>query len=917
VAQHIEFLLLGLASGGVYAALTLALVSTYRSSGVVNFATGGIALYAAYVYAYLRQGQLLLLIPPLPTKVSLGTQLGFVPAAVITLVMTAVLGLVIYLLVFRPLRAAPAVAKAVASIGVMLLVLSLTIERIGTAGVFATPILPSTIWKFGSVIVPSGRVWLAAIVVALALGLGALSRFTRFGLTTRAAAETEKGAYVSGISPDRLAMLNAMLSAAVAGVAGILIAPVVPIDPLTYTLFIVPALAAAICGRFESLLPAVIAGLLIGMLQSDATYLVGKYSWLPSSGLPELLPLALILLVLVVRGKPLPTRGAIVQRTLGIAPRPRTVFIPTTVGAACAVLGILTLSGDWRNGFVTSLIFSVIALSSVVVTGFAGQVSLAQLPLAGVGGFLLGGLTSGAGLPFPVAPLLAALGAMVIGVVVGLPALRIRGLPVAVVTLALGVALEAIWFKNTDLVPIGGKLVTPASLFGLDLNVGSGAAFPRVGFCLMVLVVLVAVAVGVARLRRSRLGSAMLAVRANEQSAAAAGVDVTRTKLAAFAIASFIAGIGGSLLAYQQGTVSFESFDAFVGLALFAVTYVAGITSVSGGILAGFLGAGGLLFVALNKSVNIGGWFGVITALALVVIVILSPEGITGPIHAWIAKWRQAQTSETVQGTRSAALAAHGNHRPGPAGASPQTLLSVRDMTVRYGGVVAVNNVSFDVPRGRIVGLIGPNGAGKTTLIDALTGFAQASGKLKLGDLGIESLPAHKRARAGLRRTFQSIELYDDLSLEENVSVGLEAGRSGYGQNAEPTIAWALDLLGIAELRHSRAGQLSHGQRQLVSVARALVGRPEMLLLDEPAGGLDSNESAWLGERLKAIRDTGITILIVDHDMHLVLNLCDEIRVLDFGEEIASGPPEVIRSDRAVAAAYLGDTHASVGAETL
>jgi len=270
--------------------------------------------------------------------------------------------------VFRPLRAAPAVAKAVASIGVMLLVLSLTTERIGTAGVFATPVLPDTIWKLGSVIVPSGRVWLAAIIVVSAVGLGALFRFTRFGLTTRAAAETEKGAYVSGISPDRLAILNAMLSAAVAGLAGILIAPVVPIDPLTYTLFVVPSLAAAICGRFESLLPAVIAGLLIGMLQSDATYLVGKYSWLPSSGLPQLLPLALILLVLVVRGRPLPTRGAIVQRTLGIAPRARSLIIPTTVGAACAVLGILSLSGEWRNGLVTSLIFSFLAAVSCTET---------------------------------------------------------------------------------------------------------------------------------------------------------------------------------------------------------------------------------------------------------------------------------------------------------------------------------------------------------------------------------------------------------------------------------------------------------------------------------------------------------------------------------------------------------------------
>jgi ABC-type branched-subunit amino acid transport system ATPase component/branched-subunit amino acid ABC-type transport system permease component len=910
MTQHIEFLLLGLASGGVYAALTLALVCTYRSSGVVNFATGGMALYAAYAYAYLRQGQLLLLIPPLPTKVSLGIQLGFVPAAVITLLMTAALGVLIYLLVFRPLRATPAVAKAVASIGVMLLLLSLSTERIGTAGVFAAPILPTSIWKVGSVIVPSGRVWLAAIAVVLALGLAALFRFTRFGLTTRAAAETEKGAYVSGISPDRSAMLNAILSAIVAGVAGILIAPVVPIDPLSYTLFIVPALAAAICGRFEALLPAVIAGLLIGMLQSDATYLVGKYSWLPSSGLPQLLPLALILLVLVVRGKPLPTRGAIVQRSLGSAPRPRRVLTPTAVASSAALLGILALSGDWRNGLLTSLIFAVVALSSVVVTGFAGQVSLAQLPLAGVGGFLLGGLSSGAGVPFPAAPILGALGATVIGVVVGLPALRIRGLPVAVVTLALGVALEAVWFQNTDLVPIGGKAVKSASLLGIDLNVGTGAAFPRVGFCLMVLVVLVLVATSVALLRRSRLGSAMLAVRANERSAAAAGVDVTRTKLAAFAIASFIAGIGGSLLAYQQGTVSFQSFDAFVGLSLFAVTYVAGITSVSGGILAGFLSSGGLLFVVLNKSINIGGWFGVLTALALIVIVIFSPEGLVGPVHAWLAKRHATRIGGGAEQPVAMPAVRATMRERGQVDTPLKALLSVRAMTVRYGGVVALNNVSFDVPRGTIVGLIGPNGAGKTTLIDALSGLASASGSLSLGGQGIGGLSAHKRARAGLGRTFQSIELYDDLSVEENVRVGMAAARSRPARSS-PTLADTLDLLGIAEHRDRPAGDLSQGQRQLVSIARALVGGPEVLLLDEPAGGLDSTESLWLGERLEAIRATGVAILLVDHDMHLVLNLCDEIRVLDFGEEIAAGVPEVIRTDRAVAAAYLGETHAA------
>jgi len=237
-------------------------------------------------------------------------------------------------------------------------------------------------------------------------------------------------------------------------------------------------------------------------------------------------------------------------------------------------------------------------------------------------------------------------------------------------------------------------------------------------------------------------------------------------------------------------------------------------------------------------------------------------------------------------------------------------LLSIRDMTVRYGGVLALKNVSLDVPRGTIVGLIGPNGAGKTTLIDALSGFARASGSLSLGGRSIGGLSAHERARAGLGRTFQSIELYDDLSVEENVAVGMAAARSPAG-HSNPTLARTLDLLGITEQRHRPARELSQGQRQLVSVARALVGGPDVLLLDEPAAGLDSTESVWLGERLEAIRASGVTILLVDHDMHLVLGLCDEIHVLNFGEEIAAGAPDVIRNDRAVAAAYLGETHAA------
>jgi ABC-type branched-subunit amino acid transport system ATPase component len=236
--------------------------------------------------------------------------------------------------------------------------------------------------------------------------------------------------------------------------------------------------------------------------------------------------------------------------------------------------------------------------------------------------------------------------------------------------------------------------------------------------------------------------------------------------------------------------------------------------------------------------------------------------------------------------------------------------LEVRDLSVRYGGVVAVDGVSFAVKEGLIVGLIGPNGAGKTTLIDALSAFAPGEGTVLLGGSDLRELKPFERTRAGLGRTFQAIELYDDLSVEENVVVGLTGAT---GRTDRPTEDMLRDIFGLLELdavRDRPAGELSQGQRQLVSIARVLAGRPKVLLLDEPAGGLDATESHWLGDRLRDIRDYGITILMVDHDMSLVLSLCDEIHVLNFGQIIASGTPAQVRSNRDVAAAYLGSTHA-------
>ena len=915
--DHVASLLLGLGNGGVFAALALAIVITYRASGVVNFATGAMALYVAYTYAGLRKGSLLVPFPGLPKTVDLGQDLDFLPAFLLSMVIAAALGALLYLLVFRPLRDAPQLAQAVASLGVLVVIQGVLAIRQGTNTVSVAAIFPSDRWELGEIMVLSDRFYLAVSIVGVTLALAAAFRFTRFGLLTRATADTQTGAYVSGVSPARVALFNWMISGMVAGIAGILIAPVSPLTPVTYTLFVIPALAAAVVGKFKNLVVIVAAGIAIGMLQQWALSLVSDFSWMPTTGAAELVPLIVILVALVVVGGGIPARGGLVMQRLGRAPRPRTLLLPAVVGTAVGVVALVLTDGTWRSAVIGTFIAAVIGLSLVVVTGYAGQVSLAQLALAGTAAFSLSTLTEDWGVPFPIAPLLAALVATVIGVVVGLPALRTRGLTLGVVTLALAYAIEAVWFRNTDIVGTGGARVTPPELFGIDLQIGAGRAFPRIEFGLLCLGTLVVVALGVALLRRSALGSAMLAVRANERSAAAAGVNVVRIKVVAFAIASFIAGLGGCLLAYRRSSVTFDSFTAMGGLALLSTGYLAGITSVWGGINAGVLASTGITFIALDRWVDLGSWFEVISGVLLIITLISNPEGIAGMGHKLADGWAARRAKRAGRGDVDAgrpAMTAVGAVEDidaaaplvGAAAADGAAVLEVDHLTVRYGGVVAVNDVSLRVGPGAIVGLIGPNGAGKTSVIDAITGFAGASGQVGLAGSDIAGLAPHARVRAGLARTFQSLELYDDLSVDENVSVAALGGRRSDRHEA---VTRALTNVGIADLRDRPAGELSQGERQLVSIARACAAGPSVLLLDEPAAGLDSDESVWLGERLRAIRSAGTAMLLVDHDVNLVLTVCDYVYVLDFGAVIAEGPPDAIRNDRAVAEAYLGTMH--------
>lgn len=254
---------------------------------------------------------------------------------------------------------------------------------------------------------------------------------------------------------------------------------------------------------------------------------------------------------------------------------------------------------------------------------------------------------------------------------------------------------------------------------------------------------------------------------------------------------------------------------------------------------------------------------------------------------------------------------------------SSAALLSARGLSVRYGGVVANNDITLDVAAGEIVGLIGPNGAGKTTFVDAVTGFTKSTGEVTLGGVRIDGKSPHRRRGFGMARTWQAGELFADLTVAENLAVavqkpGLRALFTDVVNGSKPpakVIGDALAMVGLTDAADRRPGELTLGQQKMVGVARALVGGTRLVLLDEPAAGLDTNESHDFGRELRRIADSGIGVLLIDHDMSLVLDVCDRLYVLDFGTVIAAGDPQAIRDDPKVIAAYLGSAEVEADVE--
>jgi ABC-type branched-subunit amino acid transport system ATPase component/branched-subunit amino acid ABC-type transport system permease component len=929
--QVLLFAAIGLGSGVLYAAIALGIVVGYQGSGVVNFAAGAMGAFAAYEYDELRRtGDLVLPVVIVPERVSLGDAVPTIPALVLAVAVAALIGALAHVLVFDPLRRAPVLAKVVGSVGLMLTIQALVVLHFSSNARRVEPIVPAQAVRIAGQAVPRDRLWLAAGVLAVAAVLTLLFR-TRIGLAIRAGAHSEHAVGLAGYSPRRLAATAWIVASSVVGFLAVLVSPTTILTPSQFGLAVVPALAAALIGRFSRLWVTAVAGLSIGAVQSVLQFWTTR-SWWPGwgrSGAVDALPFLIVVAALFAVGHRVPLRGSAPADPLPeVRRRGSRPFGTLLAVAITGAVGLVVTSGGYRFGVVTSMIFAVIALSLVVLTGLVGQISLAQAAFAGTGGFVLAKV--GPSLPFPVAPLAAALAAGALGAVVGLPALRIRGAQLAVVTLAMAVAIEQFVFRNPSITTAHGNRVDGPTLLGLDLSVRSGTNVARLQFGVMVLVVLLAACWLVGNLTRSGIGRRFLAVRSNERAAAAAGVDVARTKVLAFSIASFLAGLGGALLGYSRNQLSADSFTATVGISVLAFAYLGGITSVGGAVLAGLFVPLGVTFVVLDRWFDLSvETYSLLGGIGLVTTAIFNPVGIAqataDAVRRATRRVRPASDTPVAPAAATSATTAT-TARPGRVPARPPiggVAFDVASLSVTYGGVVAVDRVDLTVHAGEIVGLIGPNGAGKTTFIDAVTGFVPAGGAVRLRGRDISALPPHRRAAAGLIRTWQSVELFDDLDVIENLQVAGERAdwkhlalgvlfprRRSEVRHEDRVLA----QLGLSHAATRRPLELSLGQQKLVGVARALAADPAVLLLDEPAAGLDTAESAELGDRLRDIAATGPAILLVDHDMSLVLDVCDRVYVLDFGRMIASGPPTEIRSSSRVVEAYLGGGDARVAA---
>ncbi|MGE3590254.1 MAG: ATP-binding cassette domain-containing protein [Ilumatobacteraceae bacterium] len=912
-----NIVVLGLITGLTYGLIGVGLTLIYRSSRVLNFATGEMGALPA------------VLIPILV----INNGWPYWLALVLALVGAVVLSGTVETLVIRPMSRGPRLTILVATIGLAQVCfgLNLLIPRGGELTGKSFPVPFDWRWTIGSLVLGPGQLLIIFVAPVCILALTWYLNASPLGKASRAAAENREAAQLAGIPIGRISFNTWVIAGLLASVGAILAGGT---RPLTLSAALGPslllrALGASMIGGLRNIWMSFLGGIGIGVVEA---LIIWNY---PVGGVLEVVLAALIIVCMLVQPG-LGRRGSrdtgdsawaltdairpLVPR-LAALPRVRIAkWVTLGVVVALAVVAPFAVAPQDQVSLSSITLTAMMCLSLVVLTGYAGNVSLGQFAFVGIGA-AAGGRLHQLGLPhLPAAVLVALIGAA-IATLIGLPALRMRGLFLSVATLGFALATSSWlfyqdWFVHVD-DEKGTSLQLPRPKFlGIDFN----EERPYYWLCLAVLL---GISWCVYRMRHIGLGRSMIAVRDNELSAASMAQSPRRVKLTAFAISGAIASLagflhGGLLINFSSNPSS--SFAPSESLSLVVTAVFGGITSVTGAVL------GSLWIVGIPRL--LGSDYALFSSgFAVVVILLLLPSGLATIVFrlrdrvvAKLVPDRQpapAPAAVRTIGTRPTAVA-----EEAPT-SSPLPPIEAIDVSVRFGGLHALSSVSIEAQPGEILGLMGPNGAGKTTLFDVLSGNLQPdSGRVRLHGSDVTDLSPHRRARQGLGRTYQAARLFAELTTAESVMVALDQERRatafGSAVCARPVTprferrqrAEALDILdlvGIAEFADRPVSQLPTGTRRVAELACVVALQPNVLLLDEPTAGFTPREIAAFLDHVHRVREMlGATIVMIDHDIHVMHDLVDRLYVLATGVVIAEGPPSVLRTDEAVRDVYTG-----------
>jgi ABC-type branched-subunit amino acid transport system ATPase component/branched-subunit amino acid ABC-type transport system permease component len=885
----LPFIIAGLSVGAVYGLAGVGLVLTYRTSGLFNFAHGAVATVAAYVlYSLMVQGGVSWPLAALITILGMGTILGL-----------------LFERLARVIAGRSLALGVTSTVGILLIVEALVVLVYGQGQVRTVPVFIAH-GQFeiaGATVQYSDLVtFLFAVVSTVVLYL--FLRTTRMGKAMRAVVDNPDLLEIAGTNATAVRRYAWVIGIVFACACGVLLAPVLPLDPVLLTLLVVQAFGAAALGAFRSLPLTFAGGLLIGVLASLATnYLTTGIL----AGLPPALPFLVLVGVLLVV-----PRRYLAERSL-VVPTARSTWAtpaPVQVGGGLVLLAFLAVvpsfAGphiiDWTVAVAMVLLF----LSLGLLVRTAGQVSLCHVSFMAIGAVAFAHLTGSLGIPWVPALVLSALVAVPVGALLAIPAIRLSPLYLALATFGFGIFVQYVFYtQNFMFGGTGAGLVLPRPTW---LGLGSDT-----GFYYVVLALAVAASIAVMILNRSRLGRLLRGMADSPTAVATSGVATKVTWVLVFCLSAALAAAAGALAGAAQQTVGADSYPPLLSL-----QYLALIVIVPGGVpwYAVIAGLGFALPPAYIAGANTPYWLQLLFGVSAVAYALMpdSAKGAPAGVRRFFdARFRKGGRGEVAAPTAADLVPALVEAAPGE--------LAVKDITVRFGGLVAVKDVSVIAPSGRITGLIGPNGAGKTTTFNVCSGLTPPThGHVWLDGKDISRASSTDRARRGIGRTFQQMQLFDSLTVRQNVAMGAEGVLAGVnpfrhvfsrrrdGAVVRTSVAQALELCELTDLQDQPAAELSTGQRRLLELARCVAGPFRIFLLDEPSSGLDRTETAKFGQILRRlVNERGIGVLLVEHDMSLVMAICEYIYVLDFGSMIYEGVPRAVRESSVVRAAYLGD----------